>query len=66
MQSAKSSKIVELTPNAAAIATLREHHYIVTAKTTIKVRMVKVKLSSGETEILLTDCMMKNFLLLRI
>jgi hypothetical protein len=55
MQSAKSSKIVELTPNAAAITTLREHHYMVRAKTTIKVRMVKVKLSSGETEILLTD-----------
>lgn len=53
--SRKSSKIIELTPTPGAIATLREHGCIVTAKTTIKVRMVKVKLSTGEVEILLTD-----------
>lgn len=54
-RSRKSSKIIELTPTAGAIATLQEHGYIVTAKTTIKVRMVKVKLNTGEIEILLTD-----------
>ena len=55
VHSGKSSKIVELTPSATAIATLLEHGYKVTAGTTIKVRMVKIKLSTGEIEILLTD-----------
>ena len=55
MRSRKSSKVIELTPTKDAIATLREYHYIVTAQTKIKVRMVKVKLSSGETEVLLTN-----------
>ena len=55
VRSRKSSKTIELTPTAAAIATLREHGYKVTCKTTIKVRMVKVKLSTGEIEVLLTD-----------
>ncbi|MEO6166434.1 MAG: IS4 family transposase [Chitinophagales bacterium] len=54
-RSPKSSKIVELTPTKEAIANLRTHGYIVTDKTTIKVRMVKVRLSSGEIEILLTN-----------
>ena len=53
--SSKGSKIITLTPTAAAIATLRENGYIVTAATTIKIRMVKIKLSSGEVEILLTN-----------
>ena len=55
VRSRKSSKTIELLPTATAIATLREHGYIVTAKTTLKVRMVKVKLPTGEVEILLTS-----------
>jgi hypothetical protein len=55
VRSRKSSKIIELAPTDAAIATLREQGYIVTSKTTIKVRMAKIKLSTGEIEILLTD-----------
>lgn len=51
----KTSKIVELKPNANAIAELKKHGYIVTKDTLIKVRMVKVKLSTGETEVLLTN-----------
>jgi hypothetical protein len=55
VHSRKNSKIIELKPTADAITTLRRQGHIVTAKTTIKVRMVKVKLSTGEIEILLTD-----------
>jgi hypothetical protein len=55
VRSTKSSKTILLLPTATAIATLREHGYIVTAKTALKVRMVKVKLPTGEVEILLTN-----------
>ena len=55
VHSRKTSKIVEWPASNAAIATLRQHGYIVTAKTTIKVRMVKIKLRTGEIEILLTN-----------
>lgn len=55
VRSRKSSKTIELFPTANAISTLREHGYIVTAKTSLKVRMVKVKLPTGEVEILLTS-----------
>ena len=53
--SRKSSKTIELAPTADAITTIRKHGYILTAETTIKVRMVKIKLSTGEIEILLTS-----------
>jgi hypothetical protein len=55
MQSKNNSRTIELKATSNAIATLREHGYIVTATTTVKVRMVKVKLRSGEIEILLTN-----------
>lgn len=51
----KSSEVIELTPSYKSIKMLRDNKYIVTSKTTIKIRMVKFKLSSGETEILITD-----------
>ncbi len=51
----KTSKIMEWPASNVAIATLRQDGYIVTAKTTIKVRMVKIKLCTGEIEILLTN-----------
>jgi hypothetical protein len=53
--SRKRSKTVELTPDKAAIATLRQYGYIVTENTTIKVRMVRLTLSTGQDEILLTS-----------
>jgi hypothetical protein len=53
--SAKPSKIVELKPCPRAIESLKRNGYIVTANTTIKVRMVKVTLPNGEQEILLTN-----------
>jgi hypothetical protein len=55
LQSRNNSLTIELRPTSNAIATLREHGYIVTAATTVKVRMLKVKLSSGEIEVLLTN-----------
>jgi len=55
MHGKKHSQIVKLRPNAKAIITLREQGYIVTCETTITVRMVKVKLKSGEVEVLLTN-----------
>lgn len=55
MHSRKNSKIIKLSPSANAIVTLREQGYILTGETTITVRMVKVKLSSGEVEVLLTN-----------
>jgi len=60
VQSSKNSKIINLKPNANAIAALREHGYVITPETTINVRMVKVLLSSGEVEILLTNLYDQN------
>lgn len=60
VRSAKASKIVELSPTPNAIATLREQGYIVSAKTTLKVRMVKFKLPTGEVEVLLTSLYCKK------
>jgi len=60
LQSSKSSKVIDLRATSNAIATLREHGYIITAATAIKVRMVKVLLSSGEVEILLTNLYDQN------
>jgi hypothetical protein len=54
-QTTSTSKIIELTPTAHAIRSLRAKGYILTNQTTIKIRMVKVDLPSGETEILLTN-----------
>jgi hypothetical protein len=55
VRSRKTSKLVYLTADKKAIATLREHGYIVTATTTLKVRMVKITLPGGEQEVLLTS-----------
>jgi len=60
LKSSKNSKIIDLKPTANAIATLREHGHIITVETTTKVRMVKVFLSSGEEEILLTNLYDQN------
>lgn len=54
-RSGKRSKIVELKPCHRAIETLKSNGYIVTANTTIRVRMVQINLPGGEQEILLTN-----------
>jgi hypothetical protein len=55
MRSGKCSKVVGIRPSLQARKTLREHGYILNLKTTIKVRMVKVKLPNGGIEVLLTN-----------
>lgn len=55
VQSKETDQVIELKPTSNAIATLYEQGYIVKVSTTVKVRMVKVKLKNGQTEILLTN-----------
>jgi hypothetical protein len=47
--------VTSIYPSAESIKKLRQHGYIVTAKTGIKIRMLKIGLPSGETEVLLTN-----------
>ena len=54
------SKIVEFAPSEEAIKELRKHGYIVTKQTKIEVRLVKVLLDTGETEILITNLLNKQ------
>ena len=55
LQSDGHSKIIELTPSPDAIKMLRKHGYIVTSTTALKIRMVKIALPNGGTEVLLTS-----------
>jgi hypothetical protein len=55
LSSRKNSKIVHLTPGPEAIAMLYKQGFIVTPKTFLKIRMVKIVLPTGEKEILLTS-----------
>jgi Transposase DDE domain len=54
-KSALNSKIIDLKASPNAIAGLLNKGFIITDSTHIKVRMVKVKLCTGETELLLTN-----------
>lgn len=47
--------ITTIYPSQESIEKLREHVIIVTQKTGIKIRMVKVVLHDGEVEVLLTN-----------
>lgn len=49
------TQTVEIAATGRAIPMLRENGYLITSCTTIKVRMVKVILPTGETEVLLTN-----------
>ena len=51
----KTDIITTIYPSLESIERLKEHGYIVTKKTGIKIRMVKVVLPDGEIEVLLTD-----------
>jgi hypothetical protein len=55
IRSRKNSKIIELKPTPHAIASLKSKGLIITSKTIIKIRMVKLNISFGVTEILLTN-----------
>jgi hypothetical protein len=55
LKSNKTSEIISFSPTAEALETLKNLGHIVTRKQIIKVRVVKVKLSTGEDEILLTN-----------
>lgn len=54
-RSRKKDKTIQLKATSIAIANLREKGFVITKQTEMKVRMVKIKLTSGETEILLTN-----------
>jgi IS4 transposase len=51
----EQSKLIELRATSKAIDTLKNHGYIITKTTRIKVRLVKIKLSTGEDEVLITN-----------
>ncbi len=55
LRSSDKCKIVDLAPGRIALETLRVNGFIVTPSTHIKVRMQKILLPSGETEVLLTN-----------
>jgi Transposase DDE domain len=55
MVSTDEDKIINLGPNYRAIHKMKEYGYTVFLHTTIRIRMIKVVLETGETEVLLTN-----------
>ena len=55
MQSSEVDVVVEMFPNKKAISSLHDLKHTIFEHTTIKVRMIKVILETGETEVLLTN-----------
>ena len=55
IRSEKKSEVIELFPSPSSIQGLKECGYIVNKDTPIKVRLVRVKLSSGKIEVLMTN-----------
>ena len=55
MNSNDTCRIIELRATSDAKKTLYKHGYIVTSDTTTKVRIEKIKLDTGEIEVLLTN-----------
>lgn len=53
--SKKKNLITTIYPSLKSIEKLREHGYVVTQKTGIKIKMLKVVLPDGEIEVLLTN-----------
>lgn len=51
----KKSAVIEIFPSPASVQGLKECGYIVKADTPIKVRLIRVKLSTGKIEILMTN-----------
>lgn len=55
IRSKKKSAVIEIFPSTASIDGLKECGYIVKKETPIKVRLIRVKLSSGKIEVLMTN-----------
>jgi hypothetical protein len=55
MQSSDEDRIINLGPNYRAIHKMKQYGFTVSLRTTIRVRMVKVVLKTGEIEVLLTN-----------
>ena len=55
IKSGRSSEEVNMYPSAEAIAGLKKNGFIVSAKTALKVRLVRVDLPNGVTEVLITN-----------
>ena len=55
LYSRKQSTEIKLFPSPASIDGLKQYGYIVQKDTPIKVRLIRIKLSSGKTEILMTN-----------
>lgn len=53
--SKKKSAVIEIFPSQYSISSLKERGYIVTSKTSIKIRLIRVKLSTGKIEVLMTN-----------
>lgn len=53
--SKKKSAVIEIFPSHSSIKSLKNHGYKVTAKTGIKIRLIRVKLSTGKIEVLMTN-----------
>jgi hypothetical protein len=53
--SREKEKTIELSPNNKSIVELHKHGYVVSRQTKLKIRLVKVILETGETEILMTN-----------
>jgi len=52
--------ITEFTATYDGIETLQKHGYAITKETKVKIRLVKIELSSGQTEVLITNLLDKN------
>jgi hypothetical protein len=55
IDSKKRSEVVEIFPSPSSIQGLKECGYIVKADTPIKIRLVRVDLSTGKTEVLMSN-----------
>lgn len=55
LERGQPSEVVTMYPTWTNIRSLRQHGFIVTAKTALKVRLVRVELPGGITEVLLTN-----------
>lgn len=55
VRSKKQSAVIEIFPSTSSIDGLKEYGYIVQKDTPLKVRLIRVKLSTGKIEILMTN-----------
>jgi len=60
VKSGKSSEIIELKARKYAVRQLRKKGHKITTRTSIKIRLAKIKLPTGEIEVLLTNLYDEN------